>query len=53
MKAKDRITVIACVNATGSCKLPPVMIGSAKKHVVLPHAYHIIIRRMLEQYCNL
>ena len=31
MKAKDRITVIACVNATGSCKLPPVMIGSAKK----------------------
>lgn len=31
MKAKDRITVIACVNATGSCKLPPVIIGSAKK----------------------
>ena len=30
MKAKDRLTVILCVNATGTCKLPPVIIGPAK-----------------------
>ena len=30
MKAKDRITVIFCTNATGSCKMTPVVIGSAK-----------------------
>ena len=31
MKAKDRITVIFCTNATGSCKMTPVVIGSAKR----------------------
>ena len=30
MKAKDRITVILCGNSTGSCKIPPTVIGSAK-----------------------
>ena len=30
MKAKDRITVILCVNSTGTCKIPPTVIGSAK-----------------------
>jgi AcrR family transcriptional regulator len=44
MKCKDRITIILCVNATGSCKLNPVVIGSAKNprcfkydHPVLPY----------------
>ena len=44
MKCKDRITIILCVNSTGSCKLNPVVIGSAKKprcfkydHPVLPY----------------
>ena len=31
MKAKDRLTVVLCVNATGTCKVDPVVIGSAKK----------------------
>ena len=31
MKAKDRITVIFCTNASGSCKIQPVVIGSAKR----------------------
>ena len=30
MKAKERLTIILCVNATGSCKLTPVVIGSTK-----------------------
>ena len=30
MKAKDRLTTILCVNATGTCKITPVIIGSAK-----------------------
>ena len=30
MKAKDRITVIMSVNATGTCKIPLVVIGSSK-----------------------
>ena len=30
MKAKDRITVMLCVNTTGTCKIPPTVIGSAK-----------------------
>ena len=30
MKAKERVTIILCVNATGSCKMTPVVIGSAK-----------------------
>ena len=31
IKAKERLTVILCVNATGSCKMTPVVIGSAKQ----------------------
>lgn len=31
MKAKDRITAILCVNATGTFKIVPMVIGSAKK----------------------
>ena len=31
MKAKDRVTVILCANATGTCKITPVVIGKAKK----------------------
>ena len=31
MKAKERLTVVLCVNATGSCKMTPVVIGSAKQ----------------------
>ena len=30
MKAKDRVAVILCVNSTGTCKIPPTVIGSAK-----------------------
>ena len=30
MNAKDRLTVILHINANGACKLPPVIIGSAK-----------------------
>ena len=30
MHAKERITVILCVNATGTCKMPPTVIGSSK-----------------------
>ena len=31
MKAKERVTVLLCANALGSCKLPPLVIGSSKK----------------------
>ena len=31
IKAKERLTVILCVNATGSCKMTQVVIGSAKQ----------------------
>ena len=31
MKAKDRLTVILCVNALGTCKISPVLIGSTKQ----------------------
>ena len=31
MKAKDRLTVILCVNALGTCKISPVFIGSSKQ----------------------
>lgn len=30
MKAKEHVTIILCVNSTGSCKMTPVVIGSAK-----------------------
>nr|CAH0104180.1 unnamed protein product [Daphnia galeata] len=30
LRAKDRVTLILCVNADGSCKIPPVIVGSAK-----------------------
>ena len=32
---KDRITLVLCVNATGSCKIPPLIIGSSKN----PHCF--------------
>ena len=35
LKAKDRITLVLCVNATGSCKVPPLIIGTAKT----PHCF--------------
>ena len=31
MTAKERLTIIVCVNATGSCKVTPVVIGCPKK----------------------
>ena len=31
MRCKDRLTVVLCVNATGTCKLDPVVIGCSKK----------------------
>ena len=30
MKAKDRITIIPCVNSTRTCKVSPTVIGAAK-----------------------
>jgi hypothetical protein len=35
LRAKDRVTLILCVNADGSCKILPVIIGSAKN----PHCF--------------
>ena len=35
MKAKDRLTVVLCVNATGTCKVDPVVIGSACKKTLM------------------
>ncbi len=35
MKAKDRVTFVMCVNATGTCKVPVLIIGSAKQ----PHCF--------------
>lgn len=29
MTAKYRLTLVLCVNATGSCKVPPVLIGTS------------------------
>ena len=36
LKAKDRLTVIVCTNASGTCKIPPAVIGKAKK----PRCFH-------------
>jgi hypothetical protein len=30
LTAKDRVTLVLCVNSTGTCKIDPLMIGSAK-----------------------
>ena len=35
LKAKDRLTLVLCCNATGSCKIDPLLIGSAKQ----PHCF--------------
>lgn len=35
MCARDRVTLILCVNSTGSCKIDPVLIGTAKR----PHCF--------------
>lgn len=35
LKAKDRVTLVLCLNATGSCKIEPLMIGTAK----LPYCF--------------
>ena len=46
MRCKDQINIILCLHSTGSCKLIPVVIGSAKKprfkydHPVLPYCNH-------------
>ena len=37
MKCKDRITVILCTNATGTCKITPVVIGSRMKPRCFKH----------------
>ena len=31
LKAKDRVTLLLCVNETGTYKIPPLLLGSAKK----------------------
>ena len=31
LKAKDRLTLVLCCNATGYCKIDPMVIGSAKQ----------------------
>ena len=33
--AKDRLTLVLCVNATGTCKIPPLLVGSSKN----PHCF--------------
>ena len=33
-KAKDRVTINVCANASGTIKLPLLLIGKAKTHVV-------------------
>lgn len=35
MQAKDRISLVFCVNATGTCKVDPLIIGTAKT----PHCF--------------
>ena len=35
MKAKDRVTAVFCVNATGTCKVPDLVIGTSKQ----PHCF--------------
>ena len=35
LRAKDRLTLMLCVNATGDCKIEPLVIGSAKN----PHCF--------------
>jgi len=31
LTAKDRVTLVLCVNSTGTCKIAPLMIGSSKE----------------------
>lgn len=35
LTAKDRVTLVLCVNATGTCKVPPLIIGNSK----YPHCF--------------
>nr|CAH0102900.1 unnamed protein product [Daphnia galeata] len=35
MKAKDRVTAVFCSNSTGTCKVPPLIIGTSKQ----PHCF--------------
>jgi hypothetical protein len=35
LRAKDRLTLVLCCNATGSSKIPPLLIGTAAK----PHCF--------------
>ena len=35
LKAKDRLTILLCVNATGTCKIPPLIVGCSKT----PHCF--------------
>ena len=37
MKAKDRVTVIACCNTTGSLRVPVAVIGVSQNPVVFRH----------------
>lgn len=31
INAKDRVAAVICVNADGSCKIPPLLVGTAKQ----------------------
>lgn len=35
LKAKDRVTLVLCINATGSCKVDPLIVGTASN----PHCF--------------
>ncbi|EFX67751.1 hypothetical protein DAPPUDRAFT_63746, partial [Daphnia pulex] len=35
LRAKDRLTLVLCANATGTCKIDPLLVGSAKN----PHCF--------------
>ena len=35
LRAKDRVTLVLCVNATGTCKVAPLIVGTSKN----PHCF--------------
>ena len=48
-KAKDRVSLMACANATGTCKLPLVLIHTAKK----PRCFaHMNMDQLPLSYCH-
>ena len=42
MKAKDRLTVVLWANATGTVKISPVVVGSARKPRCFTNERHVI-----------